>query len=485
VQLAILMTHDAPDAVVGAGPNGLAAAITLARAGRRVVVWEAAPVAGGGVRSAELTLPGFVHDVCSAVHPLAVASPFLRGLPLGVHGLTWVHPAAPLAHPLDDGTAAVLERSVAETAGTLGPDGRAWIRLFEPLVRRAETLFGDVLGPFGVPRHPIVAARLGLHAIRSADGLARGAFRGERARALFAGIAAHSAAPLTGLASAAIGVVLALAGHAVGWPFPRGGAARLADALCAHLAALGGEVRCGAPVSDLSALGPVSSVLLDLTPRQVVRVAAGSLPDGYRRALARWRYGPGVFKVDWALREPIPWRAAACRRAGIVHLGGTLAEIASAEAEAWRGTAPRRPFVLLAQPTLFDPTRAPAGRHVAWAYCHVPNGSSVDMTARIEDQVERFAPGFREIVLARSVRSPAVVEASNPNLVGGDISGGAVDFRQLLFRPVPSLSPYRTPIRGVYLCSSSTWPGPGVHGMCGHLAARLSLSDRGLTGDGH
>ena len=467
----------APDAVVvGSGPNGLAAAITLARAGRKVVVREAQPTIGGGLRSAELTLPGFVHDLCSAIHPLAVASPFFRSLPLASHGLEWIQPPAALGHPFDDGSAVLLERSVAATAASLGRDGAAYARLMGPLVDRWDPLLMDLFSPRRLPRHPSTAVRFGVHAMRSARGLAQSAFAEPRARALFAGLAAHAPVPLDTIASAAMGLVLALAGHAVGWPMPRGGAGRLAEALAAALRALGGEIVSEAPVRHLDELGD-ACVLLDLGPHQAAAVAARRLPARFRARLGRWRYGPAAFKLDWALREPIPWRAPECRRAGTVHLGGTLEEIDAAERAAWRGAHAERPFVLLTQPTLFDPTRAVAGGHVAWAYCHVPNASSVDMASRIEAQIERFAPGFRDVVLARSVLSPAALERRNANLVGGDINGGAVDLVQLIARQTLGRSPYRTPAAGVYLCSASTWPGPGVHGMCGNLAAETALAD--------
>ena len=465
-------------AVVGAGPNGLAAAITLARAGRSVVLREAEETVGGGVRSAELTLPGFVHDVCSAVHPLGVASPFFRGLSLARHGLEWIHPPAPLAHPFDDGTAAVLDRSILATGETLGPDADAWAALMQPLAAGWEALLDDLLAPPRIPRHPVVAARFGIRAIRSTAGLAKGAFRGPRARALLAGLGAHAPVPLESPGSAAFGLVLGLTAHAVGWPLPRGGAGRLAEALAALLRGLGGEIVTGRAVERVDELDRARTVLLDLTPRQVLRVAGDRLPAGYRARLGRYRYGPAAFKVDWALGAPIPWRAAECRRAGTVHLGGTLEEIAASESAAASGRHAERPFVLLVQPTLFDPGRAPPGRHIGWAYCHVPNGSTEDMTAAIEAQVERFAPGFRDVILARSVRSPAALEQHNANLVGGDINGGALDLRQLLLRPMLRVSPYRTPVPGLYLCSAATSPGPGVHGMCGHLAARTALRDR-------
>jgi phytoene dehydrogenase-like protein len=463
--------------VVGAGPNGLAAAITLARAGWQVMVREAAPMVGGGARSAELTLPGYVHDVCSAIHPLAVASPFFRALPLAEHGLEWIEPPAALAHPFDDGTAALLERSLAATAVTLGADAAAYRRLMAPLVDAADALFTVLLGPLRPPRPSLALARFGLAAIRSATGLATAAFAGPRARALFAGLAAHSAMPLESPASAAIGLVLGLAAHAVGWPMPRGGAGRLSDALASHLRSLGATIVTGARVERVDRVAEGAAVLLDLVPRDVARVCATVLPPRYRRRLERWRHGPGAFKLDWALREPIPWRAPECRRAGTVHLGGTLEEIAASERAPREGRATERPFVLLVQPTLFDPSRAPGGGHVAWAYCHVPNGSTMDMIGAVEAQIERFAPGFRDVIVARSVRNPADLERHDANLVGGDVNGGALDLRQLLFRPVPRLSPHRTPVRGLYVCSAATWPCPGVHGMCGHLAGRAALDD--------
>jgi phytoene dehydrogenase-like protein len=463
--------------VVGSGPNGLAAAIALARAGRSVLVLEGAETVGGGVRSAELTLPGFVHDVCSAVYPLVAGSPFLKTLPLAAHGLELVHPDAPLAHPLDDGTAVMLERSIDATARSIGgPDGQAYRELIEPLVRDTERLLPVLLGPLRPTRHPLPLARFGLSALRSASGLARGRFRDHRAAALFAGCAAHSLLRLDQPATASFGLVLAMLGHTVGWPVARGGSQSLADALADHLRSLGGEIQTGTPVDSVDDLPPARAILLDLTPRSVLRVAGRRLPGSYRRALVRFRHGPGVFKLDWALDGPIPWTARDCGRAGTVHLGGSFGEVAAAEDAVGRGRAAERPFVLLAQQTRFDPSRAPAGKHAAWAYCHVPPGSEVDMTARIEAQVERFAPGFRKLVLGRSVMAPADVERYNPNYVGGDIAGGAQDLRQLFARPVARLSPYATPAKEIYICSSSTPPGGGVHGMCGYHAARAALS---------
>jgi phytoene dehydrogenase-like protein len=463
--------------VVGAGPNGLAAAIELARSGLSVLVREGAPEVGGAARTAELTLPGFLHDVGSAVHPLGVASPFLSSLPLADHGLEWLHPEIPLAHALDGGRAVSLHRSLEDTAAELGQDAAAYRRLMDPLVRLWPDLVSHVLDtPLRPPRNPVLMARFGHRALRSAAALASSRFRGAEARALLAGNAAHSTLPLDRPPSAAIGLVLMAAGHAVGWPSPRGGAGALARAMASHLRSLGGTVETGRPVSDLRELPPSRAVLLALTPRQVVAVAGGVLPARYARRLARWRYAPGAFKVDWALDGPIPWEAEACRRAGTVHLGGTFEEVAASEAAAWAGgAAPSPPFVLLAQPTLFDPTRAPPGKHVAWAYCHVPNGSSADMTGRIEAQVERFAPGFRKLVRARRVHTPADLEAWNPNLVGGDVNGGAPTLAQIFARPTLSLAPWATPVPSLYLCSASTPPGGGVHGMCGYHAARTAL----------
>ena len=439
---------------------------------------ERAEEPGGGIRSAELTLPGFVHDVCSGIHPFVAASPFFRSVPLADHGLELVEPPAPLAHPLDDGTAVLLERSPTATAAGLGGDGPAYERLLGPLVRDWGAIEDAALAPLvRIPRHPVALGRFALSALRTAEGLARAAFRGERARALLAGCAAHSMLPLERRPSAAFGLVLLAVAHSVGWPFPRGGSGAIAEALVAELGRLGGEVETAAPVTSIAELGSPRLVLCDVGPPALARLAGDRLPERYARRLRGFRYGPGAFKVDYALDGPIPWAAPECARAGTVHLGGTLEEIAASERAPWRGEHAERPFVLLAQHTLFDPIRAPAGKHTAWAYCHVPHGSREDMAERIEAQIERFAPGFRERVLARSVTGPAELEAENPNLVGGDLNAGAADLRGLLARPVARAVPYRTPLPGVYLCSASTPPGGGVHGMCGYLAARAALSD--------
>jgi phytoene dehydrogenase-like protein len=462
--------------VVGAGPNGLAAAITLARAGRSVRVYEAAATAGGGTRTADLTLPGFRHDVCSTILPLSIASPFFRTVDLASHGVEFVHPDAPVAHPLDGGRAAVLERSVATTGDGLGGhDGRSWRRLLGPLVRDAEKLGPEILRPvLHVPRHPLALARFGLPALHSASGLARARFNDEPARALFGGISAHSMLRLDRPLSASFGIVLATYAHAVGWPMARGGSAAVTDALVAELSALSGKVVTDYRVNGLADLPPARAVLFDVTPRQLVAIAGDRLPSHTRRRAERFRYGSGVFKMDWALDGPVPWTAEGPPRAATIHLGGTLEEVAASEADVAAGRHPDRPFVLFVQHQPWDVTRAPAGKGTAWAYCHVPTGSTVDMTARIEAQVERFAPGFRDRILARATHSPAALEAYDANYVGGDINGGIQDIRQLLFRPWPTLDPYRVG-DGLYLCSSSTPPGGGVHGMSGYWAARSAL----------
>ncbi len=449
----------------------MSAAIVLARAGRSVLVLEANETIGGGARTAELTLPGFRHDVCSAIHPMAVISPFFRSLPLAV---SWVEPPFALAHPLDGDRAVVLERSVDATASHLGSDDRPYRALFAPLARNADALFSEILRSIHLPRHPFVLARFGFQAIRSAEAVAR-RFHGEAARALFGGCAAHSILPLDAPGSASFGLALALGGHVTGWPFARGGSQAISDALASSFRALGGEIRTAHRVRSMRDIPDSRTVIFDVTPRQLAAIAGDALPARYVKALERFRYGPGIFKVDWALDGPIPWRAPECAGAATVHVGGTIEEIARHEAEVWRGRTTDRPFVLLAQQTLFDPTRAPAGRHTAWAYCHVPSGSVEDMTERIERQVERFAPGFRDRILARHTANASQLEIANANLVGGDIAGGANTLLQFLARPRLRVDPYATPNRRIFIGSSSTPPGGGVHGMCGYWAAQSAL----------
>jgi phytoene dehydrogenase-like protein len=464
--------------VVGSGPNGLAAAITLARAGISVAVLEANSTIGGGTRSAELTLPGFVHDVCSAVHPLAVGSPFFKTLPLEQFGLEWIHPEIPLAHPLDDGTAACLHRDVDVTAGSLGRDAGLYRNVFNPLARDWEKLAAELLQPMlHLPRHPVVLGRFGLAAITPARFFAKTFFREDQTRALFAGIAAHSFLSLEAFASAAFGFVLGTAGHAVGWPIPRGGSQSIANALANYLRELGGKIDINRRIDNLDQLPKSRVVLFDTTVWQFSHIAGDRLPARYRERLNHFRHAPGIFKIDYALSSPIPWKAEVCRRAGTIHLGGTLDEIANSERDVARGQLPSRPFTLVAQQSLFDETRAPAGKHTLWAYCHVPFGCKIDMSDAIESQIERFAPSFRDCIVARQKTGAADLEKSNPNLAGGDINGGAANLWQLIARPIFSSTPYRTPLRGVYLCSSSTPPGGGVHGMCGYHAARAALRD--------
>ena len=464
--------------IVGSGPNGLAAAITLARAGCSVLVCEANATIGGGTRSAELTLPGFVHDVCSAVHPLACGSPFLKTLSLERCGLEWIYPEIPLAHPLDDGLAACLHRDVDVTAEQLRGDSSAYRRLMKPFARNWEKLANEFLQPMlHWPQHPLSLARFGIPALCPATLLSKISFRHKPARALFGGIAAHSFLPLESIASSAFGLVLGMAGHAVGWPIPRGGSQSIANALANYLREHGGKIETNRRVENLNHLPKSRAVLLDVSVWGFLRIASEQLPSGYRRRLESFRHGPGIFKIDYALSGPIPWKAEPCRYAGTVHLGGTIDEMAATERDVARGRIPERPFTLVAQQSLFDETRAPRGQHTLWAYCHVPFGCEVDVSDRIESQIERFAPGFRDCILVRHKMGAADLEKSNPNLTGGDINGGAANLMQLIARPILSPKPYRTALRGVYLCSASTPPGGGVHGMCGYHAARLALRE--------
>ena len=467
--------------VVGAGPNGLVAAITLARAGWDVTVFEAAAQPGGGTRTEEFTLPGVLHDVCSAIHPLAVGSPAFREIaasdtPLEAHGLEWIHPDVPVAHPLDDGRAAVLHRSVSETASGLGADAKAYRRLFGPFVEAGFDLTDGLLSPFTIPpKHPVTLARYGAVGILPAHTIARRGFDTDEAQALFAGLAGHSILSLKAPVTAGYGLMLGVLAHLVGWPLAKGGSQQIANALVAVLEDLGGRVECDRRIMSLQELPAADAVLLDLTPRQLLAVAGDAVPNRYRRALTGYRYGPGVFKLDLALDGPIPWTNTKCARAATVHIGGTLGQITAAEAEVQSGGHPERPYVLLSQPSLFDATRAPPGLHTAWAYCHVPGGSSVDVSSLIERQIERHAPGFGKLVLARATTDAEGLERYNENYVGGDINGGSALLSQLFTRPVARLDPYSTPNPRIFLCSSSTPPGGGVHGMCGYWAAASAL----------
>ncbi|HVV56471.1 MAG TPA: NAD(P)/FAD-dependent oxidoreductase [Mucilaginibacter sp.] len=471
-----LEKRDFDAVVIGSGPNGLAAAILLQQNGLSVLLIEGKDTLGGGMRSAELTLPGFTHDICSAIHPLAAGSPFFEKLPLGDHGLEYIYPEIAAAHPLDNGKAAILKHSVEETAALLGQDADAYQRLLKPVVKYWPKLAPDLLGPLHFPKHPFAMARFGLTALRSAEAVAK-IFKTKEAKGLFAGMGAHSMLPLNTLSSAAIPLVLLANAHLKGWPMARGGSQKIADALASYFVSLGGKIETSTYVMSLNQLPSSHAVLFDTGPRQLLQIAGQRFSVDYRRQLEKYRYGMGVFKIDWALDGPAPFTAEACRQAGTVHLGNTLEEIAASEQQAWNGKIAEKPFVLFTQQSLFDKTRAPAGRHTAWAYCHVPGGSAADMTETVEKQVERFAPGFRERILARHTMNTVQMEEYNPNYIGGDINGGVIDLGQLFTRPALRWSPYRTSVKGMYICSSSTPPGGGVHGMCGYYAAKRALKD--------
>lgn len=462
--------------IVGSGPNGLAAAITLQKAGLSVLVVEGKDSIGGGMRTLELTLPGFKHDVCSAIHPMAMGSPFFANIPLHEHGLEFIYAPLAAAHPLDNGETAILSKSIKETASSLGIDQDAYLSLIKPLVESWPKIAADVMSPLHFPKHPLLMAQFGLNAMKSASWVAN-RFSTEKAKGLWAGMAAHSIQPLTNYSTAAIGMVLSAVGHIHGWPIPKGGSQSIAGALASYFVSLGGKIETSFVVQSLNQLPSSNAVLFDVTPKQLLRIAGDRFSPIYKWQLERYRYGMGVFKIDWALNGPIPFTSPECRMAGTVHLGNTFSEIAAGEQLSSFGGHPEKPFVLLAQQSLFDSTRAPEGKQTAWAYCHVPNGSAVDMTKAIENQVERFAPGFKDLILERNVMNSIQMEAYNPNYIGGDINGGIIDIGQLFTRPALRSSPYRTSAKGIYICSSSTPPGGGVHGMCGFHAAKTALND--------
>jgi phytoene dehydrogenase-like protein len=462
--------------VVGSGPNGLAAAILMQQNGLSVLLLERKSTIGGGLRSSELTLPGYMHDICSAVHPLAAASPFFETLPLAAHGLEYIYPEVAAAHPFDNGNAAILKGTVEETARLLGADAGAYTKLMQPVVNDWPSIVTDVLGPLHYPKHPLAMARFGLSALTSAKYLVK-RFDTMDARGLFAGMAAHAIQPLSNLATSAIALVLMVNGHLKGWPVPKGGSNQIANALASYFVSIGGKVETNTDITSLQQLPSAQAVLFDVTPRQLLGIAGHRFSSIYKWQMERYRYGMGVFKMDWALDAPIPFKAVGCHKAGTIHIGNTFEEIADGEQQIWDGKHPEKPYVLLAQPSIFDPSRAPQGKHTAWAYCHVPNGSVKDMTDIIENQVERFAPGFKDTILARHTMNTAQMEDYNPNYIGGDINGGVIDIGQLFTRPVLRWSPYKTSAKGIYICSSSTPPGGGVHGMCGYHAARKALKD--------
>jgi len=462
--------------VVGSGPNGLAAAILMQQRGLSVLLLEGKETIGGGLRSAELTLPGYLHDVCSAVHPLAVASPFFGQLPLYDHGLEYIYPELPAAHPFDNGTVAVIKNSIEETARLLGKDEATYRSLMQPIVKDWPLIAPDVLGPLRYPKHPLAMASFGLKALSSATWLSR-RFTTAEGKGLFAGMAAHSIQPLSNLATSAVALVLMANAHLKGWPLPKGGSNKIANALASYFISLGGKIETNVYVTSLEQLPSARAVLLDVTPKQLLQIAGHRFSSIYKWQLKRYRYGPGVFKIDWALDSQIPFTAPECHSAGTIHIGNSFEEIAYGEQQTWNGRVAEKPFVLVAQPSVFDPSRAPEGKHTAWAYCHVPNGSDGDMTAAIENQVERFAPGFKDTVLARHTMNTGQMEAYDPNYIGGDINGGVIDIGQLFTRPALRWSPYKTSAKGIYICSSSTPPGGGVHGMCGYHAAKRVITD--------
>jgi phytoene dehydrogenase-like protein len=462
--------------VVGSGPNGLAAAMALAQKKLSVLLVEAKASVGGGMRSAELTLPGFIHDVCSAIHPLAAGSPFLKMLPLQQYGLKWIFPPAALAHPFDDGSAVLLTDSIEETAAMLGEDANHYSKIFRPLCKQWDKIAPEILGPLRIPRHPFLVLGFTLYAMHSAIGFVERNFTGNRAKSFFCGMAAHSMLPLDKTISAAAGLVLNILGHTTGWPLAGGGSQKIADAMAAYFQELNGGIVLNTPVADLEQLPPAKAVLLDLTPKQILDIVKNKFPAGYRRQLDKYRYGPGVFKIDWALSDPVPFKAPGCSRAATVHIGGGYGEIMESEGRVWQGKVPEKPFVIMVQPSLFDAGRAPEGRHTAWAYCHTPPGWDGDLTESVENQIERFAPGFRDCIFARHILTAREMERYNANYVGGDINGGMQDLRQLFTRPALRLDPYTTPAADIFLCSSSTPPGGGVHGMCGFHAAQTVLT---------
>ncbi|MGV3774169.1 MAG: phytoene desaturase family protein [Verrucomicrobiales bacterium] len=468
--------------VVGSGPNGFSAAITFARAGLSTLIIEGKETLGGGCRTAELTLPGFHHDICSAIHPTGVVSPIFRDMRLEEHGLEWVQTTTPLAHPLPDGSVALMEKSLSETAKTLGPDGRAWERMMQPFLKAGDAFFKEILKPIRIPKHPIMMAQFGLMGLRSSKALSEAKFKGAAARALFTGCAAHSILPLDAIGTASFGLVLALSGHAIGWPCIKGGSIEIIRSMERLFLKLGGKIETGRMVRSLKDIPSSKVVLFDLSPRQITAIAGDALPTQFAKKYNRYRFGPGIFKLDAALTGPIPWKNPECFKSATVHVGGTYQEIMASEAGLLRGEVAEKPFVLVAQQSLFDSTRAPAGKHTLWAYCHVPHGCDRDMTEAIERQIERFAPGFRDLILQRHIFNPAKLEAHNPNMIGGDIGGGANDLKQFMLRPIPRFDPYSTANKRLFICSSSTPPGGGVHGMCGYLSARSALKrEFGIT----